>query len=169
MLASVFNSKRKTAKVHRKFSTIVSIGRNHPPPSSPDSFVSPEIVEIHEKGPLDSQDHGPSTSFDHSLTSPQIELDLDTDSLSDWLPPSISATSEKRTPPRRNVSLPYKAKALPDAPSTSRGHSNPNVPIREEPELREVRSVHLPSYLVHSLLSSRIALSWMLPIMVPWR
>ena len=149
MLASVFNTKRKTAKVHKKFSTIASIRRTQSPPS-PASFASPEIVEINEKGHLDSQDHGPSTSFDHSITSPQIQLDLDTDSLSDWLPPSISATTEKRTPPRRNVSLPYKAKALPHAPSTSRAHSSPEVPIREESELREVRNVHMSSYRLRS-------------------
>ncbi|PIL29065.1 hypothetical protein GSI_09113 [Ganoderma sinense ZZ0214-1] len=136
MFTSVFNSKRKTPKVHKKFSTIANIRRAQSPPS-PASFASPEIVEINEKGPVDSQDHGPSASFDHSISSPQIQLDLDTDSLSDWLPPSISATSEKLTPPRRNVSLPYKAKALPDAPSTSRAHSSPEVPIRDQSELRE--------------------------------
>ena len=169
MLASVFNSRRKTAKVPKKFSTTIAGLRRTQSPPSPASFASPEIVDINEKGHLDSEDRRPSTSVDHSISSPQIHLDLDTDSLSDWLPPSIAPTSEKRTPPRRNVSLPYKTKALPDAPSSSRAPSSPGVPVREETELHEVRIEHLSSYLFSHNFVSRIALSWMLPFMIPWR
>ncbi|KAI1786913.1 hypothetical protein LXA43DRAFT_747484 [Ganoderma leucocontextum] len=162
MLASVFNAKRKTAKVHKKFSTIAGIRRAQSPPS-PASFASPDIVDINEKRSLDAtytQDRGPSTSIDHSITSPQIQLDFDTDSLSDWLPPSIAPTPEKRTPPRRNVSLPYKSKALPDAPSTLWGHSSPEVTITEEPELREPNRPFLDASIHGSLeVNEAIALS----------
>ncbi|RDX52621.1 hypothetical protein OH76DRAFT_172146 [Lentinus brumalis] len=89
MLSHVFNSKRKTNKQSRKFSTIAASIRRAQSPPSPASFVSPEIVEINEKGPFGAafpDGRGPSTSIEQSVTSPQIELSFDTgELLQSWL------------------------------------------------------------------------------------
>ncbi|KAI0349101.1 hypothetical protein OH77DRAFT_1525919 [Trametes cingulata] len=59
---------------------------------SPASFVSPKIVEITA-----------------SLAPPQLQLDFDTDE--PLIPPSILPQAGKRTPPKRNVSLPNSGRA----------------------------------------------------------
>ncbi|KAI0767447.1 hypothetical protein C8Q74DRAFT_1370231 [Fomes fomentarius] len=147
MLASVFNpkgTKRSKATKSRKFSTI-GLRRAQSPPS-PASFVSPEIVEINEKGPfgatcpedLDRRD--PSTSIDRTipLTSPQIQLEFSGDSepLTEWLPPSILSPPENRTPPKRNVSLPNGGRDLPPVASSSAARPREDT-IKEEVEQRE--------------------------------
>ena len=148
MFTSVFSPKRKqtTSTKQKKFSTIV---RRTQSPPSPASFVSPEIVEINEKGPFGAalpDPQGPSTSFDHSAaTSPQIELEFDNDdSLSEWYPPNLmTLASENITPPKRNVSLPNGGRAGPDGPSVSgyKARASPEASVKEVRELREVRNL----------------------------
>lgn len=141
------STKRSKATKSRKFSTI-GLRRAQSPPS-PASFVSPEIVEINEKGPfgatfpedLDRRDPSASTDRPIPLASPQIQLEFSGDSepLTEWLPPSILSPPENRTPPKRNVSLPNGGRDLPPVASSSTARPREDT-IKEEPEQREVRA-----------------------------
>ena len=142
MLASVFSNKRSKATKSKKFSIIQ---RRPQSPPSPASFVSPEIVEINEKGPFGAtfpEDRGPSTSIDRPIpvTSPQLELKFDDESDTEWLPPNIIPPPENRTPPKRNVSLPNGGREIPGVASSSNAKARPSHDdtIPEEPAFREV-------------------------------
>ncbi|KAI0356890.1 hypothetical protein OH77DRAFT_1423135 [Trametes cingulata] len=137
MLASVFNVNKRKTQSRKKFSTITGIRRVQSPPS-PASFVSPEIVEINEQGPFGGtfpEGHAPASSFERpaaSVASPQLQLEFDTDE--PLIPPSILPQAGKRTPPKRNVSLPNGGRAATDGGNASRARlgSEDNT-IWEEP------------------------------------
>ncbi|KAL6309439.1 hypothetical protein BKA93DRAFT_357341 [Sparassis latifolia] len=103
MLYSMFN-RRKGQKKTTNFTTV----KRAQSPPSPASFVSPEIVDIHEKVSVDAHAHAQSNGFNSSRAStPRVQLDLDhhSMSISDWFPQGMLG-SEIRSPPERNVSLP---------------------------------------------------------------
>ncbi|KAH9854577.1 hypothetical protein C2E23DRAFT_817058 [Lenzites betulinus] len=149
MLASVFNKRNKSYSHNKKkFSTITGLRRAQSPPS-PASFVSPEIVEINDQGPFGGSfsetDRAPSSERLAAIAaaaavSPQLELDFD--NTEPLFPPSILADSHsgKRTPPKRNVSLPNGGRNPADGGSLrTRGASPEDYTIQEEPSLQPNR------------------------------
>lgn len=179
MLASVFstvNTKRnKAAHKSRKFSSI-GLRRAQSPPS-PASFVSPEIVEINEKGPFgatyaEDPDREPGMSIDRSVTSPQIQLSFETsESLSEWLRPNIMSP-ENRTPPRRNVSLPNGGRDISASSSSSKARVSPELSIKEEKEEGQLLEVSAPRRSCSAIArspctSSRIVCTWIPQCIMP--
>ncbi|KAI0372526.1 hypothetical protein BV20DRAFT_964120 [Pilatotrama ljubarskyi] len=137
MLSSVFNvNRRNKTQSRKKFSTITSIRRVQSPPS-PASFVSPEIVEINEQGPFGGtfpEGRAPASSLERStasVASPQLQLEFDADE--PLIPPSILPQAGKRTPPKRNVSLPNGGRSTAEG-SASRARMGPeDNTLWEEP------------------------------------
>ncbi|KAI0772876.1 hypothetical protein BD413DRAFT_612365 [Trametes elegans] len=133
-MLSVFKQRPKTQR-RTKFSTKTGIKRVQSPPS-PASFVSPEIVEINEQGPFGGSfpeaGSAPSSSPERPfVTSPQLQLEFDADE--PLIPPSILPQGEKRTPPRRNVSLPNGVRPAAESSSSKARAAAEQLTIREEP------------------------------------
>ena len=125
LLSTVF----KRRKIQKRLTELTSVRQTVSPPS-PESFVSPEIVDINGRGfPEDfssdiSQDHYESSRS----SSPRVQLDLNfTGSITEWFPTNLLASETRSTPPERreaassivgNLSV---SKQLPSIPPASPG------------------------------------------------
>lgn len=106
MFQSVFNKR----KVQRTINQITGVRRAHSPPS-PASFVSEDVVNIHEKvhrrylpEPPDGAANGRPDVRD---STPRVHLELEAhrqSSYSDWFPKDL-LNRDVRTPPPRDASL----------------------------------------------------------------
>ncbi|EMD36994.1 hypothetical protein CERSUDRAFT_114896 [Gelatoporia subvermispora B] len=149
MLSSVFNRR----KVQKKINNFTS-HRRAQAPASPESFVSPEIVDIYERPSTSTIRHDlpaslkPQAIEQGCASMPRVKLDFDhRESISEWFPAelfSADARSVRRmTPPRRAIPLPHEPtafKELPPRPNERHnevhGHYTGDI-IIIEPESRE--------------------------------
>lgn len=103
MLSSVF----KRRKIQKRLTELTSVRQAVSPPS-PDSFVSPEIVDIYDKGL--AYNFGSESSRDNfessRSSSPHVRLDLGfSGSISEWFPTNLLAM-HSRSASKESVSLP---------------------------------------------------------------
>lgn len=107
MFQSVFNKR----KVQRTINQITGVRQRMQSPPSPASFVSEDVVNIHEKlhqrylpEPPDGEANGRPDVRD---STPRVHLELDAhrqSSYSDWFPKDL-LNRDARTPPPRDASL----------------------------------------------------------------
>ncbi|KZT65181.1 hypothetical protein DAEQUDRAFT_731694 [Daedalea quercina L-15889] len=132
MFQSVFNRR----KVQRTINQITGVRQRPQSPPSPASFVSEDVVDIHEKmrprllpAPPDGSLRG--RPHDARDSTPRVHLELDAhrqSSYSDWFPKDL-LNRDVRTPPPRDASL-ANIPAASAAPVDELAHENGWAPDR---------------------------------------